>query len=157
MSLVNLIMHFNPAKNCIFCFQGVRSSQLEMTLIRVGLEKRHSISEVVFNLRMINDIICAIPTRLVAIFKDYLYYDDPTEYLRRNYAITESLWRLPKIFEYLEQKIFDSHGFIYHAPSLKGFTLFNIILKNQRKKRKAWDERITEIEKRLKKKKNRAV
>ena len=90
-------MNFNPASDCLFCYQGYHYSQLEMTLIRVGLEKRHSISEVVFNLRMINDIICAIPTRLVAIFKDYLYYDDPTEYMRRHYFQEEAIWRIPKL------------------------------------------------------------
>ena len=84
-----------------------------MTLIRVGLERRHSISEVVYNLRMTNDIICAIPTRLVAIFKDYLYYDDPTEYLRRPYLLNEAVWRLPKIFDFLDQKAFENLGYIH--------------------------------------------
>lgn len=97
LRLINLIMNFNPASDCLFCYEGYQYSQLEMTLIRVGLEKRHSISEVVFNLRMINDIICAIPTRLVAIFKDYLYYDDPTEYMRRQYFQEEAVWRIPKL------------------------------------------------------------
>jgi len=113
-----------------------------MTLIRIGLEKRHSISEVVFNLRMINDIICAIPTRLVAIFKDYLYYDDPTEYLRRPYDIRESIWRLPKLFDHLEQKMFENTGFTHFQPTLSGFTMFATIHKNQRKKQRAWDDRI---------------
>jgi hypothetical protein len=53
---------------------------------------------------MMNDIICAIPTRLVAIFKDYLYFDDPTEYLRRWYTLRESTWRMPKIYAFLKEK-----------------------------------------------------
>jgi len=44
-----------------------------------------------------------MPTRMVAIFKDHLYFDDPTEYLRRFYFLQESHWRLPKVFEFLQQ------------------------------------------------------
>ncbi len=114
LRLMNLIINFNPVNECIFCFEGFQSSQLEKTLIQCGLERRHGISEVVYNLRMINDIICAIPTHLVAIFKDYLYYDDPTEYLRRSYMINEAVWRLPKIYDYMHQKMFEATGYIRH-------------------------------------------
>ncbi len=47
-----------------------------------AIENAHSLSSDVYNLKIVNDIIYAIPTQIVSIFKDYLYYDDPTEYLR---------------------------------------------------------------------------
>ena len=97
-----------------------------------------------------NDIICALPTRLVAIFKDYLYYDDPTEYLRRWYTLRESVWRMPKIWEFLKSK--DSevrrNEQCIVSPHILGEEIQRILHKNRKKKSKAWADRVTEIEKR---------
>jgi hypothetical protein len=98
---------------CLFCvgfkkrrLNGTDSilKSIKIAIIHQRLEKAHSISQAVFNIRMINDIICAIPTRLVAIFKDFLYFDDPTEYLRRWYSLKETIWRMPKIHNFLQNK-----------------------------------------------------
>lgn len=86
-------------QNCIFCYDGMESSILETCFIGTGLEKNHSIGQEVYDLRMINDIICALPTHIVAVFKDHLYMDDPTDYLRRSYNKIECKTKLPMIFK----------------------------------------------------------
>ena len=40
------------------------------------------------------------PRHLVSVFKDYLIYDDLSEYLKRGYRLRESQDRLPRIVEY---------------------------------------------------------
>ena len=40
------------------------------------------------------------PRHLVSIFKDYLIFDDFSEYLKRPYKQKESNERLPKVFEF---------------------------------------------------------
>lgn len=39
---------------------------------------------------------------VVCVFKDYLIYDDLTEFLKRPYTYPESIIRLSKIFEFYE-------------------------------------------------------
>lgn len=38
----------------------------------------------------------------MSIFKDYLIFDDVTEFLRRFYFMDEMVIRLPKLYEYYE-------------------------------------------------------
>lgn len=40
--------------------------------------------------------------QVVSVFKDYLIYDDLTEFLKRPYSLSESPQRLVKIFEFYE-------------------------------------------------------
>jgi hypothetical protein len=61
-----------------------------------------------------------MPTRMVAIFKDHLYFDDPTEYLRRFYFLQESHWRLPKVFEFLQQNRLSIFGQTKLQPLIRG-------------------------------------
>ena len=86
-----------PPENCLYCYEGMELSLLDACVILSNLEKKHSIGREVYDIRIINDIICAAPTHMVSIFKDHLYFDDPTEYLRRYYNDRESMNRLPKI------------------------------------------------------------
>ena len=56
-----------------------------------------------YNVKIVNDIIYNEPTHIAAIFKDYLIYDDLSEFLKRFYENSESLSRLPKICEFYEK------------------------------------------------------
>ena len=38
-----------------------------------------------YNVKIINDIIYNEPTNIVAVFKDYLIYDDLSEFMKRSY------------------------------------------------------------------------
>ena len=109
--------------------------------INEGLGKAHSISSDVYNLKIMNDIIYAMPTQLVSVFKDYLYFDDPTEYLRRNYDYTEAVFRMPKIHAFHELNSFEENGFSYNQPHILGSGVREILNRNIKKKRKAWHER----------------
>jgi len=64
-----------------------------------------------YNVKIINDIIYNEPTHIVAIFKDYLIYDDLSEFLKRFYDSSESVSRLPKITEFYEKysKVFANY------------------------------------------------
>ena len=43
------------------------------------------------------------PRHIVSIFKDYLIYDDFSEYLKRGYRLDEAKERLPKIFNFYDK------------------------------------------------------
>lgn len=64
-----------------------------------------------YNVKIVNDIIYNEPTHIVAIFKDYLIFDDLSEFLKRFYDTTESTSRLPKICEFYEKysKVFPNY------------------------------------------------
>ena len=51
-------------------------------------------------MKIVNDIIYNEPTKVVAMFKDFLIMDDSSEFFKRPYAVAESIDRLPKIIEY---------------------------------------------------------
>ena len=40
------------------------------------------------------------PRHIVSIFKDFLIFDDFSEYLKREYKLKESKDRLPKVFDF---------------------------------------------------------
>jgi hypothetical protein len=44
-----------------------------------------------YNVKIVNDIIYNEPTNIVAIFKDYLIYDDLSEFLKRFYDKDEGI------------------------------------------------------------------
>lgn len=64
-----------------------------------------------YDAKVINDIVYNEPTRLVSIFKDYLIYDDVSEFLKRRYTQPEVKARLPKVFEFYEKysKVFPNY------------------------------------------------
>lgn len=64
-----------------------------------------------YNVKIINDIIYNEPTHMVAVFKDYLIYDDLSEFLKRTYEGQEAISRLPKIWEFYEKysKVFPNY------------------------------------------------
>jgi hypothetical protein len=64
-----------------------------------------------YNVKVINDIIYNEATHLVSIFKDYLIYDDVSEFMKRYYAQFESLRRLPKVYSFYDKfaKVFPNY------------------------------------------------
>ena len=75
------------------------------------LKNKYLTSKDFYNVKIINDIIYNEPTHLVSVFKDYLIYDDVSEFLKRPYTLNETLSRLPKIFEFYEKysKVFPNY------------------------------------------------
>ena len=52
---------------------------------------------------MINDIVYNEPTHIVAVFKDFLIYDDITEFMKRFYSEEESHPRVIKVCDFYAQ------------------------------------------------------
>ena len=69
----------------------------KLAIIRL---KRHNTNKHSWNIRVIDDIIYNEKSHLVSIFKDYLIYDDNSEFMKRFYSIKESSIRIPKIVDY---------------------------------------------------------
>lgn len=53
-----------------------------------------------YNVKVVTDIIYNEPAHLVSVFKDYLIFDDVSEFLRRVYSIQEARERIPRMAEY---------------------------------------------------------
>ena len=64
-----------------------------------------------YNVKIINDIIYNENTHIVSVFKDYLIYDDISEFLKRFYQKIETKQRLHKMFEFYEKysKVFPNY------------------------------------------------
>ena len=64
--------------------------------------KKHSISKKQYNIYKINSIIFEQKNHMVAEFKNYLLWDETSEFLKRFYNLVESFDRLPSISQYYE-------------------------------------------------------
>ena len=62
--------------------------------------KNYSSNKDFYNIKKINEIINNEGSHIVAKFKDFLINEDYSEFLQRNYTLSESEKCLPKIFEY---------------------------------------------------------
>jgi hypothetical protein len=64
-----------------------------------------------YNVKVVNDIIYNDDSHLVSVFKDYLIFDDISEFQKRTYKSEESYPRLKKIFTFYEQfsKVFPNY------------------------------------------------
>lgn len=87
-----------------------------------------------YNVKIVNDIIYNEPTHAVAVFKDYLIYDDLSEFLKREYDQTESIARLPKICEFYEK-----YSKVY--PNYVTLPESKLMFKNIGKKQKILDDK----------------
>jgi hypothetical protein len=73
--------------------------------------KKYNKMPLKYNSNNIDNIIFNDKTHLVSIFKELLILNDSAEFLKRFYALYESLARLPKFFEFydLYSKIFPNY------------------------------------------------
>jgi hypothetical protein len=76
------------------------------------------------------------PRHMVSVFKDYLIYDDFSEYLKRMYTKVEAVERLPKVFEFYSS--FSKVGPTFVAM---GETECKYMFKNIERKQKLIDEK----------------
>lgn len=70
--------------------------------IHKNLEDKYTTSLEFYNVKIINDIMYNEKVRIVCLFKDYLIFDDLTEFLKRSYTYPEAIIRLSKIYEFYE-------------------------------------------------------
>jgi len=86
-------------ENCAECnkkrtFDGV---------IKSNLNKKYLTSRDSYNTKVISDIIYNENTHIVSLFKDFLIYDDISEFLKRYYLGKETTTRLPKIYDFYDK------------------------------------------------------
>jgi len=94
-------------KDCFLCakHKGLRS------VIKSNLNKKYLTSRESYDVKVVNDIIYNENTHLVAVFKDYLIYDDISEFMKRFYMKHESATRLPKVYDFYNKysKVFPNY------------------------------------------------
>ena len=80
-------------------------------VIRNNLEQKYLTSKEYYNTKIVNDIIYNENTSVVSVFKDYLIYDDVSEFLKRDYNRHECLSRLPKVIAFYDtySKVFPNY------------------------------------------------
>ena len=110
----------------------VGASKLK-NMIKHHLNRKYLTSIDTFNVKVINDVIYNENTHIVSVFKDFLIYDDVSEFMKRYYNSSESIHRLPKIFEFYEKysKIFPNYVVLSESKYM---------FKNIEKKQKLIDE-----------------
>ena len=79
--------------------------------LNMKLYTKYTSNSFSYNVISINNIIFNEPCLIVSKFKDFLIYDDNTEFLRKFYPNTESIYKLYKILELYENfsKIFPNY------------------------------------------------
>lgn len=99
-----------------------------------NLEQKYLTSKEYYNTKIINDIIYNENTHVVSIFKDYLIYDDISEFLKRQYKKSECASRLPKVIQFYEtySKVFPNYVCL---PESK------FMFKNIERKQLQWDSK----------------
>jgi hypothetical protein len=70
--------------------------------IHKNLEDKYTTSLEFYNVKIVNDIMYNEKAQVVCLFKDYLIYDDLTEFLKRTYTYPEAIIRLSKIYEFYD-------------------------------------------------------
>jgi len=80
-------------------------------VIKNNLEQKYLTSKEYYNTKIVNDIIYNEQSNIVSVFKDYLIFDDVSEFLKRFYKKSEQISRLPKVITFYEtySKVFPNY------------------------------------------------
>jgi len=91
-------------------------------------------SQEYYNSKVSADIMYNEQRHIVSIFKEYLIYDDFSEYLKRFYTHQEAVERLPRVYEFYEHysKVFPNYVAIPES---------RYMFKNIERKQKLIDQR----------------
>ena len=119
-------------KQCKFCTSSY--SDLKKTSNDYLYATYEGKTQKTYSVNVINDIIFNVQTHIVAVFKDYLIYDDIIELLKTSYRLGEAKDRLHKACDFYEKysKVFPN----YIALKEKSY-----MFKNIERKQKLIDKR----------------
>jgi len=115
-----------------------------MDVMRKNLNKKYLTTRESYNAKVVNDIVYNENTHIVSVFKDYLIYDDISEYMKRFYAAHESSTRLPKIYDF-----YDKYSKVF--PNYIALSENKFMFKNIERKQRVIDEEQQNAEKQRKK------
>ena len=71
-----------------------------MDILSKNLREKYATHMDAYNVKIVNDVISNEPTHIVAVFKDYLLYDDINDFLRRYYIKADITKKLSYITNY---------------------------------------------------------
>ena len=117
-----------------YCWSFCNHKNDPFTLIQRNLDKKYLTGMEYFNVKVINDIIYNDLTNIVTVFKDYLIYDDISEFMKRYYKEAESYPRLIKIYGF-----YDKYSKVF--PNYINLQENKYMFKNIERKQLAIDER----------------
>jgi len=80
--------------------QNTLNSSYMLLKINQKLTQKYIKSEKFYQSKITSDIMYNEPHHLVSVFKDYLIFDDFSEYIKRFYNMGEQKERLVKIFDF---------------------------------------------------------
>ena len=103
-------------------------------MVQKTLNSRYLTSQEYYNSKIASDIMYNEQRHIVSVFKEYLIFDDFSEYLKRFYTMREASERLPRVFEFYEQysKVFPNYVAVPES---------NYMFKNIERKQKLIDQR----------------
>ena len=80
-------------------------------LTQKTLNVKYLTSQEYYNSKIAADIMYNEQRHIVSVFKEYLIFDDFSEYLKRFYTLKEAQDRLPRVFEFYEHysKVFPNY------------------------------------------------
>ena len=107
-------------------------------VIRNNLEQKYLTSKEYYNTKIVNDIIYNENTNVVSVFKDYLIFDDVSEFLKRQYKRHEAVSRLPKVVAF-----YDTYSKVF--PNYVNIPENKFMFKNIERKQIQWDSRQQQI------------
>ena len=124
-------------ETCQFCNNNGNSQtrkRLSEVIYDQLYKKYEATTQNTYNINIVNDIILNANTRIVAIFKEYLIYDDLTDFLKVYYNHKEAAAKLKQVTDFYDKssKVFPN----YIALEEKKY-----MFKNIEKKQKAIDLR----------------
>ncbi|CAI2379752.1 unnamed protein product [Moneuplotes crassus] len=108
MRLSRIQSYFMSSQECCkFCNKKNNYGNL----IQSNLNSKYLTGMDYYNVKVVNDIIYNDTTNLVSVFKDYLIYDDISEFLKRIYTKDECEERLIKIYTFYDKysKVFPNY------------------------------------------------
>lgn len=85
---------------CAFCGNKGRTMK---NVISACLSRKYLTTRESYDSKIVSDIIYNEPTHVVSVFKDYLIFDDVSEFMKRLYTAKECAARLPKIYDYYDK------------------------------------------------------
>lgn len=89
--------------DCGLCKSSIAYSDQLQALIKSQLDAKYLAQDEYFDAKVSSDIMYNEPRQIVSIFKDYLIFDDFSEYMKRAYRGAEVKAKLPRMAEYYNQ------------------------------------------------------
>ena len=105
-------MNWSPDISKIETVDEIKTTFLNAKeVIQNNLEQKYLTSKEYYNTKIVNDVIYNENTNVVSIFKDYLIFDDVSEFLKWWYTKKECKSRLPKVISFYEtySKVFPNY------------------------------------------------